>query len=232
MHLMDYVRVSIVVDRIEMVVQLEPASVRGALGGGHSSPFATVLAVTRPPGPWLTCSSYQLLEDPFRIELVAYGTMFLTALFRAGGPYILEEHSGVCSWLAGPLIARCPLGSSAWTWVSPATAGAVCSCEWCICDLTYCCPLPAHGERQPEPRGIPFMPVPHCNPGPPPPGCLQTRGYPCPGARRTGADRTTSIDYVGSSLVHVGDLGSTSGRGGEGEEEEAVGDIKWKAARS
>ena len=31
------VRVSIVVDRIEMVVQLEPASVSGALGGGRSS---------------------------------------------------------------------------------------------------------------------------------------------------------------------------------------------------
>jgi hypothetical protein len=38
------------------------------------------------------------------------------------------------------------------------------------------------------------------------------------------------MDYVGSTLVHVGDLGSTSWRGGEGVEE-AVGDIKWKAAR-
>jgi hypothetical protein len=59
--------------------------------------------------------------------------------------------------LVGLVTARCPLGSSAWTWVSSAsTAGAVCSCEWCVRDLTYCCPLPTHGERQPEPRGIPF----------------------------------------------------------------------------
>ena len=62
----------------------------------------------------------------------------------------------------GLVTARCPLGSSAWTWVSStSTAGTACSCEWCVRDLTYCCPLPTHGERQPEPRGIPFMP--HCN---------------------------------------------------------------------
>jgi hypothetical protein len=64
--------------------------------------------------------------------------------------------------LVGLVTARCPLGSSAWTWVSStSTAGTACSCEWCVRDLIHCCPLPTHGERQPEPRGIPFMP--HCN---------------------------------------------------------------------
>jgi hypothetical protein len=75
-----------------------------------------------------------------------------------------EEPCGQQAFYPWLVTARSPLGSSAWTWVySASTAGAVCSCEWCVCNLTYCCPLPAHGERQPEPRGIPFMPVPHCN---------------------------------------------------------------------
>jgi hypothetical protein len=40
----------------------------------------------------LTLADLLILPAPasFRIELVAYGSIFLMALFRAGGPYILE----------------------------------------------------------------------------------------------------------------------------------------------
>jgi hypothetical protein len=66
-------------------------------------PLFPVVAVPQPSGPWLTCSSCQLREQAFRIELVAYGSIFLMALFRAGGPYILEEQ--VCAvWLVQLLL--------------------------------------------------------------------------------------------------------------------------------
>ena len=125
-----------------------PCNVHCALCAAHDSPRA---AKATPMEEFVYCSrSWLRREAPV---LLARSL----AVNRASTPPFF----GLVA-LVGLVTARCPLGSSAWTWVSSAsTAGAVCSCEWCVRDLTYCCPLPTHGERQPEPRGIPFMP--HCN---------------------------------------------------------------------